>query len=198
MITLRTLFKHWIPVFSFILLLGLVVGCSIDGAPTHSNTAVGSEQFNPERGFEIEPGREIPFLNDNYWESHNGIQTNPLLIGIVYRWIGILGGTVECGYHSYTVPAGGLLGLTRMSMAYASRNAVVVDCGPSPLSFLLPTTLRLSYRETQYDQPGAHPENLRIWYMDEDGEFHPVNSTVNTNTKIVSAPVDHFSRYIIG
>jgi hypothetical protein len=196
MLLLRKLFRNLIPLV-IVLFSVMLAGCSDDGSPTMSSGDQG-ELFNPERGFEIEPGREIPFLNDNYWESQNGPQTNPFLFGLVSRLIGILGGTVECGHHSYTVPAGALLRLTRMTMAYASRNTVAVDCGPSPLNFLLPVTLRLSYEGTQYDEIGAHPENLRIWYMRDDGTFEAVESAVNLGTKIVSAPVTHFSRYIIG
>lgn len=34
--------------------------------------------------------------------------------------------------------------------------------------------------------------------MRSDGTFEAIPSTINLDTKIVSAPVDHFSRYIIG
>ncbi len=175
----------------------ILVGCSSDSSSPLDPVSEAS-MFNPERGFQIESGREIPFLNDNYWESQGGSQTNPFLFGLVSRFIGVLGGTVQCGNHSYSIPAGALSGMTRMTMAYASLNTVAVDCGPSPLSFLLPVTLTLSYAGTQYDDPRADPSQLRIWYMSPDGEFIPLNSTVNTNTRTVTAPVTHFSRYILG
>jgi hypothetical protein len=186
----------------FILGLGLMLsGCSLSDSPTAPQTSdATAELWNPQPGDQIVPGRDIPVLNSNYWESGNGSQVNPLfgdLLGIVFRLLGQLGGTVNLGYHSYQVPPGAVNSLTLFSLRYASGNAVAVDCGPSPLSFNTPVTLRLSYRNTQYDN-GNPPPPLQIFYMDEDGNLEALPSTVNPGQKTVSAQVTHFSRYVLG
>jgi hypothetical protein len=67
------------------------------------------------------------------------------------------------------------------------------------LSFDEPVILTLSFEGTQYSSDLSDPSDLRIFYVDEDGETHEVEGCeVNTRDNTVSAPVLHFSRYILG
>ncbi|MCB9365672.1 MAG: hypothetical protein H6506_04825 [Calditrichaeota bacterium] len=195
------------------LVTAMLVGCSAITSPTASD---GSEPvstlWTPEPGDEVVPGRPIPMIqDDSYWETpgnqvnpwRNPFAATPVLIN------GLVGGTVTCLYHSYDVPAGAVQGIISFTMVLASRNAVAVDCGPSPLDFAdgAPVRLHLSYANTQYDPDwcatrGIEPldaSELDVWYMAPDGslERQDVGRHFDPGSKTISVNVDHFSRYIL-
>ncbi len=182
--------------------LALFIGCSSDQSPVSSTAADGynpNAPWNPPPGYEIVPGRPVPTLNEDYWESENGYETNPSQFSNISSVsVGRNGGTVTLGNHRYVIPAGALSRNTTMTMAYASLGAVAVDCGPSPLTFAVPVTLTLSYAGTSYEEDGMDPSELRIWYVAPDGSMELIGGSVNESARTVSAPVDHFSRYILG
>lgn len=182
------------------IMLTIPSGCSQLISPTAPNVDpqnAGSAMWNPQPGDEIEPGQEVPLLNPGYWDSEDGPMIDP---SGASRRIGILGGTVSLGYHSYAIPPGAVLHPRTFTLDYASENGVGVDCGPSPFQFLLPVTVVLSYRNTQYDDGdgGFDPLILHIYLVSSDGLFTLLPSIVNSNARTVTALTDHFSRYIIG
>ncbi len=204
---------------SLLLTMLLVTGCGLVDAPTASNDDPETSSFdywNPAPGDEVESGRDVPILDDGYWEAMYGPAINPLLtrpggsLGGINGGIdgltatsrpidGTTGGTVRLGNHSYFVPAGAVDGTVDFTMSYASITGVGVDCGPSPMSFDEPVKLTLSYAGTQYAGTDADPSSLKIYYMSEDGEMIEVEDcVVNTRDQTISAPVLHFSRYILG
>ena len=186
------------------LLALLPVGCSLLDAPTSSNdveTSANPELWTPQPGDEIIPGREVPMLNEDYWETYYGQSVNPLRLPRIVLPIGEDGGTVTLGLHGYTIPAGAVDVPTPFILTYASMNAVAVDCGPSPFSFDAPVTVTLSFAGTQYEdweENGLDPAALQVIYMASDGTETPLESTVDLEAQTVSAQVDHFSRYILG
>lgn len=181
-----------------LVLVLLFVGCGTDSVPT---SAQESERplWTPAPGDELAPGRAVPLVNSNYWEELYGMDVNPFR-RVVATAIPIDedGGIVTLGYHYYVIPAGAVHELRSFTLGYASYAGVAVDCGPSPCSFDSPVMLVLSYRGTQYDQNGADPSALQIWYAAEDGSNVSLESHVDTANRVVWAEVDHFSRYILG
>ncbi len=175
-----------------------VSGCSENPAASIPSAESDSELWNPAPGTQIIPGRDVPMLDDNYWENAFGPSVNPLrrVLNTVEN-IGELGGTVQLGLHSYVIPPGAVSENHLFLLSLASLTGVAVDCEPSPFSFDEPVLLTLSYRFTQYDRDGADPSNLRIYYVTPDGEFQELESTVDTEARCVRAYVDHFSRYVL-
>ena len=205
---------------SLILAIFVITGCGSFDAPTASggdSEPAQPELWNPAPGDEIVPGREVPLLNDSYWEGVYGPTINPLFgrpgggglggflgglvddVTSVTRFIfGAVGGMVSLGDHYYVVPPGAVNGMVRFTLEYASFTGVGVDCGPSPLAFDVPVMLTLSYNNTQYENSG-NPSGLRIWHVTADGTLEEVEGCiVDTNAQTVTAPVTHFSRYILG
>jgi len=197
----------------YILALGLsaflIGGCSLLDSPTASTSAdPGQDLWNPSAGDEIVSGRDVPILDDNYWEMESGTTINPAMnprlagvTPVLAPIDGANGGTVTLGRHHFTVPAGAVDGVVTFTLAYASVTGVGVDCGPSPISFDEPVMLTLSYYGTQYANSieGLDPSALRIFYAHEDGTLEEVEGcVVDLRALTVTAPVTHFSRYILG
>ena len=178
------------------------IGCSLNESPTASTAEQGEmDLWSPQPGDEVVPGREVPILNDNYWESEYGTEINPLRIRPVLELIGEAGGIIRLGLHSYAVPEGAVDGLVLFTIAYASIYGVAVDCGPSPMTFNTSVTATLSFANTQYgdwEENGLDPTQLQVIYAAPDGDTIPLPSTVDLEAQTVSAEVDHFSRYILG
>ncbi len=180
-------------------LLMVITGCSTSPTQSESNSSEHRDLWNPAPGTELEPGQEVPLLNEDYWEILFGPNVNPrrvLLSEIEY--IGEDGGTVALGYHNYVIPDGALEEGGNFTLAIASYSGVGVDCGPSPYYFDEPVLLTLSYRGTQYERNESDALNLHIYYVADDGTMERLESSVDTETKCVRAYVDHFSRYILG
>jgi hypothetical protein len=187
---------------AFVLVAFLAMGCSRFDPPTASQPA--SEPaiglWTPNPGDQIIPGHDVPILKDGYWESlgyaGTSVEGGSLPPPRTIR-VGSEGGTVQLGYHQLIVPPGAVDGFINITMSYASSNAVAVDCSPSPFTFHLPVTLILSFRGTQYEDMSGTPP-LQIVYMAADGSVQPLSTTVDPQHDTVTAPTDHFSRYIIG
>jgi hypothetical protein len=181
----------------FVLVL-LLSGCGLESSPTASRDEA-RPLWSPAPGDQLAAGRDVPIVNSTYWQDVTGMEANPWRIPVsTIVPIDEDGGMVTLGLHNYQIPAGGIHEERFFSLAYASLSGVAVDCGPSPYQFDLPATLSLSYRGTQYDAAGADPSQLQIWYAAPDGQTIPLASHVDLSRKIVSASVDHFSRYILG
>ena len=174
-----------------------MAGCSEFSAPTASQNATDSQPdlWNPQPGDQIVSGREVPLLEEGYWESLFGPQVNPAQSG-ASSVIGPEGGVLYLGFHQLIIPPGAVSEDTRFRMNFASNSGVAVDCNPSPFTFNVPVTLVLSFAGTQYEN--ADIFNLQIFYMPEDGDLVPVPSVTDDEANTVTAELDHFSRYILG
>jgi hypothetical protein len=182
----------------------IIAGCSNFDMPTATDSDYNHEEmWIPSKDFEIQSGHPIPVVNDMYWENLYGNATNPWIDEETAEINGDLGGDLELGLHKFEVSAGAVDGVMTFSLAYGSIIAVAVDCGPSMDAFGAPVILTLSYAGTQYDPDfgdgSLDPMNLWIYYLDDNGIFHPLeNVTINLETRKASAPVSHFSRYVLG
>ena len=176
-----------------------MVGCSEFSAPTASQNTTDSQQdlWNPQPGDQVVPGREVPILEEGYWESLYGPQVNPSDNAGAAR-IGPEGGMLVVGLHSLIVPPGALDAETEVTfrLNFASLTGVGVDCSPGGLIFNVPVILTLSYVGTQYE--GLDNVELQIFFMPDDGELIPLPITIDTEANTVTAGLDHFSRYILG
>jgi hypothetical protein len=194
--------RHWILFGTALSIIMLsLMGCSDGGNPSalSSNGENTGGMWNPAPGFEIQPGHPIPQLNDNYWEDSEGSHTNPFRRRVPSAVpISDDGGIVTLGLHSYVIPPHAIDSARTFTLAYASFCGVAVDCGPSPYQFRIPVMLSLSYANTNFEEEGIDPSDLRIWFVTPDGAFEPLESIVNPGLQTVSAQVDHFSRYVLG
>lgn len=179
----------------------LAVGCSLTDSPTAANNEdKAANLWNPAPGENIVDDWTPVFVDDTYWEDLYGVHANPFMVPLIDPApvrVGPEGGTVTCGRHKFTVPAGALDEPTEFTMSIASLNAVGVDCGPS-MTFSTPVMLTLSYARTEYDQERGDIPELAIFYMAPDGTAEMLESIVNPGLLTVTARVDHFSRYILG
>jgi hypothetical protein len=83
------------------------------------------------------------------------------------------------------------------SLTNASRTAIAIDCGPSPFHFNIPVILTLSYAGTNFTA-ATNQSALEVIYMAPDGSLQEMPSTVDVRGALVTARLDHFSRYILG
>jgi len=177
----------------------LVAGCSRFDAPTASQPADNStELWNPQPGDQVVPGRDVPIIEEGYWDAVYGPEVNPFMVPCRAIPIGPEGGTVVLGLHRLIVPPGALSERVLIKLANASVTSVGVDASPEGLTFALPVTLTLSFHGTQYeDCVDCGAEALQIFYMAPDGTLEAYESTVDLAAETVSAQLTHFSRYII-
>ena len=180
-----------------ILSLIVIAGCSKVDVPTASQptTEDGMGLWTPRTGDHVFPGDAIPMYRAGYVESQFGMAVNPLNVPNATLHIGPEGGVLHLGRHTLTVPAGAVTTDITFRIAWASLTAVAADCTPSGLTFNAPLTLTLCYAGTQYENM-ANP-NLAIFYAQDDGSFERYPSVVDPVAKTVSAPLHHFSRYIL-
>ncbi|MFZ5432766.1 MAG: hypothetical protein ACOZB3_03230 [Calditrichota bacterium] len=177
-----------------------VIGCSDYTAPTASNATSSeyADMWNPQPGETVD-GYNIPFYVEGYWESMYGNTVNPF-VAVPPRTfrVGPDGAVIRFATHSLTIPRGAVDEYVMITLSNASVSAVAIDCNPSPFHFNVPVTLTLSYSGTTYSNDTGAEAPLAVIYMAPDGSLEELPSTVDRAAQTVSAPTDHFSRYIIG
>ncbi|HEY3295061.1 MAG TPA: hypothetical protein VGL38_06465 [bacterium] len=180
-----------------LLSLVLITGCNRLDTPTSSQptTEDGMGLWNPGADDHVVPGDQIPMYRPGFLEREWGMAVNPLNIPNATAHIGPEGGIIRLGRHSLTIPAGAVDADITFKISGASLTAIASDCAPSGLVFAIPATLTLSYAGTQYED-AANPD-LSIFYALPDGTYEEYPSTVDPVNKTVSAPLNHFSRYIL-
>lgn len=120
--------------------------------------------------------------------------------------IGPEGGILEHAGHRLVVPAGavGEPALFRLSLtasgyvevdltATGTGNRASVDLGHA--GFAVPVVLELSYAHAE---GVADPASLRVLWVKEDGTYATLTSRVDLDRRIVTARLDHFSKYALG
>jgi N-acetylneuraminic acid mutarotase len=116
------------------------------------------------------------------------------------------GGVVESsdGQTSVSIPSGALSSTTNITLQPATNPpaaeafAQPVDLGPSGTTFAMPVTLTLSFDPTQLPT-GVPATALAVYTATADGSGWQLvpNSAVDVSSNTVSAPISHFSTYVI-
>jgi len=123
--------------------------------------------------------------------------------GLVTGLFGVLGGILELDGHALLVPRGAVLRVTLFTLATPRTDVVDVELNAlggdllrGVLSYLIrferPVTVELSYaRALNVDDP----DRLTIVRQLSDGRWEVVPSRVDKRRKVVTAELDHFSKY---
>ena len=107
--------------------------------------------------------------------------------------VGSAGGTIVVGTHRLVIPAGALASPVQIKAEQVTGKVNSVRFSPDGLKFAKPATLRLSY---------SNCSSLllvkRVVYTNELlGILELLPSLDDLQTKSVSAPIRHFSRYAV-
>lgn len=132
------------------------------------------------------------------WRDNGNDRDGPLTHA--ERWIGSRGGVLALNGHLLTVPAGAVSTYTLFTLDVAEGAEVGVECGPSGCQFAIPVQLTLNYAGSQWDG-GDGESNLHIWWIPDGGDWDDrvdQGGVVNRLLNRVTAPLSHFSRYIVG
>lgn len=108
--------------------------------------------------------------------------------------IGPAGGLLRVGPHLLSVPPRALKERVRISAVAPKGQYVQIQFEPEGLKFDRPTLLTMSYRDCSL----LSPLRLKIVYVDDNFRILEVLPTLTSLlTRTASAPVDHFSRYML-
>ncbi|MCE9597372.1 MAG: hypothetical protein K8S54_05330 [Spirochaetia bacterium] len=117
------------------------------------------------------------------------------------------GGTIQQPTMSLTVPQGALeedteITVSRIGLPDAQGSSVPVQAayefGPENLQFNKPATLKICYDAVNLIASGYQEKTLQVQYHDPDsGEFISMGGDVDLVNHCVSAPIYHFSSYIL-
>lgn len=108
--------------------------------------------------------------------------------------IGPTGGVLKVGPHSLYVPPKALTQNVRISAVAPKGKYVQIKFEPEGLEFQRKTALTMSYAECSL----LSPWHLKIVYVNDDLQILEVLPTlVSVLTRTATAPVDHFSRYML-
>jgi len=111
----------------------------------------------------------------------------------VTRVVGSKGGKIKVGSHVLTIPAGALSEDVTIVAEQLTSSVNSVRFGPEGLIFAQPAELTMSYDNCQSI---ASPK--KVVYTDERLKLLEVlHSNDKPQTKIVTSPIDHFSRYAV-
>ncbi|MGQ0715675.1 MAG: hypothetical protein ACT4PJ_18405 [Gemmatimonadaceae bacterium] len=108
--------------------------------------------------------------------------------------IGPEGGTLKIGPHHLVIPPKALRKTVRIRAEAPKGEYVQIEFEPQGLEFRRSTSLTMSYAECSL----LSPLSLKIVYVNDQLEILEVLPTlVNLLTQSATAPVDHFSRYML-
>lgn len=112
----------------------------------------------------------------------------------VSQTVGPLGGRINVGPHSISIPAGALKSNVRITAEITGDRASSVRFSPEGLRFQKPATLTMSYAHCRKLLPLPTrvvytTDNLRVLEL--------LRSLDNRSEKKVYAPLDHFSKYAV-
>lgn len=120
--------------------------------------------------------------------------------------IGPAGGSVELAGHHLVVPAGAVSHPTRFTLRLVENGFVEVDLRAARASgpdagadvgkkgFSRPVILSLSYDQAELS---GDPEALVVAWVRPDGSLQPLRSSHDGEGRTITAPLDHFSRYVL-
>lgn len=109
--------------------------------------------------------------------------------------IGAAGGTIQVGPHTLQIPRGALARSTRITAEILGDGVSSVRFGPAGLQFAKPAHLALSY--SHCDGPGLLLPKRIVYTTDLLAILEVLRSTDDLRARVVTAPLDHFSRYAV-
>lgn len=129
-------------------------------------------------------------------ESERAAECRPLSAEKVSREIGPAGGRIATSRYFLDVPAGALARTVVITAEQVADTVNSVRFGPEGLQFAKPARLRMHYDNCA---PPPVPGLVhRIIYVDESLRLLEVRPSVDLEaSKVVEAPIDHFSRYAV-
>jgi hypothetical protein len=109
------------------------------------------------------------------------------------RVVGPKGGKIKVGSHALTIPAGALSQDVTIVAEQLTSSVNSVRFGPEGLTFAQPAELTMSY-----DNCESIAAPKKVVYTDDRLKLLEVlSSDDKPQTKIVTSPIDHFSRYAV-
>jgi hypothetical protein len=167
-----------------------LVGCSLGDTPTSPPMTAPAAPSNALLGSLLNPIVN-PLLN---LVGTVLVSCEALPEQSTSKVIGRRGGKIDIGPHSISIPAGALSRDTRITAQLPGDRASSVRLSPEGLKFNKPATLSLSYAHCRQ----LLPLPMRIVYTTDDlAILQLLRSRDDRRGKMVSAPLDHFSRYAV-
>jgi hypothetical protein len=131
------------------------------------------------------------------------VESGPGRPQVVTGLFGVLGGLLNVDGHGLAVPRGAVLRLTLFSMATVAGPVIDVDLNAYENNLLnriltrvglfnRPVTVELSYAQATNV---TDPSRLVIVRVHDDGTFEVLPTRVDRNRRVVTAELDHFSKY---
>jgi len=112
---------------------------------------------------------------------------------VTRKTIGSEGGTIDVGTHRLVIPRGALRKKTAITAEQMTGRTNSLRFSPEGLRFEKPAALTMSYKNCLVVLLAKH-----IVYTDEKFKILEVLQSLDLfNKKIVTAPIDHFSRYAV-
>lgn len=180
-----------------------------------SSDAQDSAKFTTPETAELVPLDAASLEAQGYTVITAPKQTTPSLLGWLVKTVeatlalllGSDGGVLSLLNHGLTVPAGAVSESTLFSMTVLQDGYIEVELTATPKSLLsrlffwrqveevnfkVPVELSLSYANATNV---TDPSRLKIMRVNPDGRHEILPSIVDTESKTVTADLDHFSRY---
>jgi hypothetical protein len=131
------------------------------------------------------------------------VEDGPHQQGLVTGLFGVLGGVLQLDGHTLIVPRGAVLQPTLFTMATPSSEVIDVELNVLGGDLLRGTLSRLLRFETavtvelSYARASnvTNPDKLMIVRLLENGRYEVVPSQIDKTRKVVTARLDHFSKY---
>jgi hypothetical protein len=180
-----------------------------------SSDAQDSAQFETPESAELVPLDAASLEAQGYTVIKAPRQTTRSLLGWLVKTVqatlalllGSDGGVLALLNHVLTVPAGAVDEPTLFSMTVLQDGYVEVELTATPKSLLRRLFFWRRVEEVRFEKPVeltlsyanatnvTDPSRLKIMRVNPDGRHEILPSTVDPETKTVTADLDHFSRY---
>jgi len=132
---------------------------------------------------------------DSLVQTAGLISCSPLPYDSATQVIGPLGGTIQAGVDTLSVPAGALLAPVAITMVTPSDTVNAVRFAPEGLTFQVPASLTMSYANCNL--LGVNIPKQIAWTTDALAILDYLKSWDNKNAQLVTGEVNHFSEYAI-
>jgi len=176
--------------FGLALLLSVGVACT--SSDTLTGPAVESAEQQPSEQFDL-VGDLTGTLIGTIGTATDLLTCSPQPYASVTKTIGPAGGTIVVGSHRLAIPEGALLRSVQIRAEQMPGSTNSVRFTPEDLRFAKPALLTMSYHNC-----AVVLLRKKIVYTDENLRILEVLRSLDLLwKKIVTAPIDHFSRYAL-
>ena len=129
----------------------------------------------------------------------NGLTSCPTSVTYTTsKTVGTAGGTIVVGPHSLYIPSGALASNVTITATAPAGQHAKVEFAPHGLQFAKATTLAISYKNCNVVSGLLSKLLLKIVYVDDSNRVLEVlPSVMNVLKQNVTAPVKHFSAYVL-